>query len=58
MIPLRRDAAIAPAAGVFGMLVLASPDASRYTAEMGTEFLVRVGEISAAALSRVLPARG
>jgi uncharacterized protein YigA (DUF484 family) len=38
------------------MLVLASPDPTRYTAEMGTEFLERIGEIASAALSRVLPA--
>ena len=40
------------------MLVLASPDPTRYTAEMGTEFLARIGEIAGAALSRVLPAHG
>jgi len=45
----------APLAGsTFGLLVLASPDPTRYTAEMGTEFLVRIGEIASAALSRVL----
>jgi len=59
LIPLRTDAtAEAPAAGAFGLLVLASPDATRYTADMGTEFLARIGEIASAALSRVLPARG
>jgi uncharacterized protein YigA (DUF484 family) len=55
LIPLRADTADSGAA--FGMLVLASPDATRYTAEMGTEFLVRIGEIASAALSRVLPSR-
>jgi uncharacterized protein YigA (DUF484 family) len=40
----------------FGMLVLASPDPTRYTAEMGTEFLARIGEIASAALWRLLPA--
>jgi uncharacterized protein len=39
----------------FGMLVLASPDATRYTADMGTEFLARIGELASAALSRLLP---
>jgi uncharacterized protein YigA (DUF484 family) len=39
----------------FGMLVLGSPDPTRYTAEMGTEFLARVGDIAAAALLRLLP---
>ena len=59
LIPLRTDAAAdAPAASAFGLLVLASPDATRYTADMGTEFLARIGEIASAALSRVLPARG
>ena len=42
-------------AALFGLLVLASPDATRYTADMGTEFLSRVGEIASAALSRLLP---
>lgn len=37
----------------FGLLVLGSPDATRYTATMGTEFLVRVGEITGAALARL-----
>jgi uncharacterized protein len=54
LIPLRGEAS-EPA---FGMLVLASPDPTRYTAEMGTEFLQRIGEIASAALSRVLPQRG
>jgi len=42
-------------AKAFGMLVLASPDPTRYTAEMGTEFLARIGEIASAALVRLLP---
>jgi uncharacterized protein YigA (DUF484 family) len=50
MVPLRHgDAA-------FGLLVLGSPDPTRYTAEMGTEFLQRIGEIAGGALSRLLPA--
>ena len=40
----------------FGLLVLGSPDPTRYTAEMGTEFLARVGDIASAALARCLPA--
>jgi uncharacterized protein len=40
----------------FGLLVLASPDATRYSADMGTEFLSRIGELAGAALSRLLPA--
>ena len=41
----------------FGMLVLASPDPTRYSADMGTEFLARIGEIASAGLSRLLPVR-
>ena len=39
----------------FGLLVLGSPDPTRYAADMGTEFLMRIGEVASAALSRVLP---
>lgn len=53
MIPLRHGAGIE----AFGMLVLASPDPTRYTADMGTEFLQRIGELASAALSRLLPVR-
>jgi uncharacterized protein len=64
LIPLRIEAALPPSTSeavptadhtTFGLLVLASPDATRYTAEMGTEFLVRIGEIAGAALARILP---
>ena len=49
MIPLRHgDSA-------FGLLVLGSPDPTRYAAEMGTEFLMRIGEVSSAGLSRLQP---
>jgi len=49
MIPLRQgDATI-------GLLVLGSPDPTRYAAEMGTEFLMRIGDMAAAALSRLRP---
>jgi uncharacterized protein YigA (DUF484 family) len=58
LIPLRPDTAGSAATAAFGMMVLASPDPTRYTAEMGTEFLVRIGEIASAAASRVLPVRG
>ncbi|MBK6865333.1 MAG: DUF484 family protein [Ideonella sp.] len=50
LIPLRR-AADAPA---FGLLVLGSPDPTRYSADMGTDFLGRVGEIASAGLSQLL----
>ena len=36
------------------MLVLGSPDPTRYSADMGTEFLMRIGEIASAGLSRLL----
>ena len=52
MIPMRDRAR--PVA--FGLLVLASPDPTRYSADMGTDFLTRIGEIASAALSRLLPA--
>ena len=52
LIPLRAglgDAAI-------GLLVLGSPDPTRFSAEMATDFLVRVGEMASAGLTRLLPA--
>ncbi len=58
MIPLRVDAADNSPTPAFGMLVLASPDPTRYTADMGTEFLARIGELAGGALSRLLPVRG
>lgn len=39
----------------FGLLVLGSPDAQRFTPDMGTEFLDRMGDLTAAALSRLRP---
>jgi uncharacterized protein YigA (DUF484 family) len=52
LIPLRRDGQ----GDAFGMLVLASPDPTRYSSDMGTDFLARIGELASAALSRLLPA--
>lgn len=52
LLPLRVQAG-APA---FGLLVLASDDAQRFTAAMGTDFLERIAELASAALSRLLPA--
>ncbi len=49
MIPLRHGDA------VFGLLVLGSPDPTRYAAEMGTDFLMRIGELAGAALWRLRP---
>jgi hypothetical protein len=51
LIPLQHE----HQAGAFGLLVLASPDPTRYTADMGTEFLARIGEVASAALTRLLP---
>jgi uncharacterized protein len=39
----------------YGMLILASPDPTRYQADMGLDFLVRVGELASAVLSKLLP---
>jgi uncharacterized protein YigA (DUF484 family) len=50
LIPLR-ERQDAPA---FGLLVLGSPDPTRYSADMGTDFLARVGEIASAGLARLL----
>jgi uncharacterized protein len=49
MIPLRETGGQA-----VGLLVLASPDPTRYTADMGTEFLMRIGDVASAGLSRLL----
>jgi uncharacterized protein YigA (DUF484 family) len=53
LIPLTRR--IDGSSQSFGLLVLGSPDPTRYTAEMGTEFLARIGDIASAALARLLP---
>ena len=50
LIPLRRRAGEEP----FGLLVLGSPDPTRFAADMGTDFLARVGEIAGAAMARLL----
>lgn len=49
LIPLRAE----PELPAFGLLVLASPDAQRYSAEMGTDFLERIAQLASAALSRL-----
>jgi uncharacterized protein len=53
LIPLRNELS-SPA---FGMLVLASPDPTRFSVDMGTEFLMRIGELASASLTRLLPAQ-
>jgi uncharacterized protein YigA (DUF484 family) len=51
LIPLRGDTETA----AFGLLVLASDDASRFAADMGTSFLERIGIYCSATLSRLRP---
>ncbi len=51
MIPMRP----ARETAAFGMIVLASPDAQRFGSGLGTDFLERIGAISAAAISRLRP---
>jgi uncharacterized protein YigA (DUF484 family) len=50
MVPLR----LPGTQDAFGLLVLGSPDPTRYAAQMGTEFLSRIGEVAGASLSRLL----
>ena len=40
-------------AAAFGALVLASPDSQRFTSSMGTDFLIRMADLTSAALSRL-----
>ena len=51
VVPLRQSAE----SPVFGLLVLASGDENRFTADMGTLFLERISAQASAALSRLLP---
>lgn len=55
LIPLRHTVGSSETSNCFGMLVLASPDPTRFSADMGTEFLMRIGDIASASLSRLLP---
>jgi uncharacterized protein YigA (DUF484 family) len=48
MLPLTRGAA------TFGLLILGSPDANRFTSQMGTDFLVHIAETAGAALAPLL----
>jgi len=57
LIPLRSGGHPDAGPEAFGMLVLASPDPTRYSADMGTEFLSRIGEIASAGLARLLPVK-
>ena len=49
LIPLRTECAAAP----FGLLTLGSADLHRFRSDMGTAFLSRIGQLAAAALSRL-----
>jgi len=49
LIALREE----PGAKAFGLLVLASGDAQRFSSDMGTDFLERIGELASAALVRL-----
>ena len=51
MVPLR----VAGGDAAFGLLIVGSPDPTRYSADMGTDFLQRIGEIASAGLARLLP---
>lgn len=48
LIPLRHEGQC------HGLLVLGSPDATRYASDMGVDFLLQVGDIASAALARLL----
>lgn len=50
MIPLR----VGAAPETFGLLLLGSPDPSRFSADMATDFLSRIGETASAALNSLL----
>ena len=54
LVPLR-PGAMNGAGPAFGMLVLASPDPQRFQAGLATDFLERIAELAAAALSRLRP---
>lgn len=54
MLPLRHEVQ-GPA---FGLLVLGSPDATRFAADMGTDFLTHIAELASAALARLVPPAG
>jgi uncharacterized protein YigA (DUF484 family) len=53
LIPLRAGAGGAPFGPPFGLLTLGSADPARFRSDMGTAFLVRIGQLASAALSRL-----
>lgn len=52
ILPLRMGL-VSSTTPAFGMLVLASPDAQRFTNTMATDFLARISELASASLSRL-----
>ena len=50
LVPLRAD----DSGKAFGLLVLGSPDATRFTADMATDFLENIGKTASAALTSLL----
>ncbi|HJV81640.1 DUF484 family protein [Noviherbaspirillum sp.] len=50
MLPLRNDAGME----AFGLLVLGSPDPHRFTSDMATDFLSKIGETASAAMNCLL----
>lgn len=50
LIPLRQE----DSGKAFGLLVLGSPDAARFTADMATDFLDNIGKTASAALTSLL----
>ena len=52
LLPLR-NGPLGSTEPAFGLLVLASPDAQRFSSAMGTDFLARIAELASAALSRL-----
>jgi uncharacterized protein YigA (DUF484 family) len=50
LLPLRAPGGAEP----FGLLVLGSPDPSRFAADLGTAFLERIADTAGAALARLL----
>ncbi len=54
LVPLRSTSSVALNDPACGLLVLASPDPTRFSADMGTEFLARIGELASAGLARLI----
>lgn len=52
ILPLR-SGPVGSTAPALGLLVLASPDAQRFSSTMGTDFLARIAELASAALARL-----